>query len=99
MSGFWVAAAVATAVAGASVYSADQSRKASHRAQDQQKRLAEDAERQRQQDFKRQHRKEVDVSGLHQNAGMSPQSTMLTGAEGVDPSALTLAGQNKLLGG
>jgi hypothetical protein len=101
MSG--AAIAVAAAVAGTAMSAvqgseqADAAKKSMQQAQANADRTAAQAD----QDFNRANQKKPDTSAIlsaAQQAGKGGQSgTMLTGAQGVDPSALTL-GKNTLLG-
>jgi hypothetical protein len=103
MSGVAIGVAAAAAVAGVGVSAmqgadqADAAKKSMQQAQTNADRTAAQAD----QDFNRANQKKPDTSAIlsaAQQAGKGGQSgTMLTGAQGVDPSALTL-GKSTLLG-
>jgi hypothetical protein len=103
MSGVAIGVAAAAAVAGVGVSAmqgadqADAAKKSMQQAQANADRTAAQAD----QDFNRANQKKPDTSAIlsaAQQAGKGGQSgTMLTGAQGVDPSALTL-GKSTLLG-
>lgn len=100
MSGGWVAAGVAAATIGTSVYSSNQQSKASKRAANMQREASEKQLRQQEQEFNRQNQNEVDTSALLEaNSGSETGSTMLTGASGVANDLLSLGKGSSLLGG
>ena len=102
MSGVAVGISAAAAVAGlgASMYSNNKQQKAQNRANRIQQEASDRAYQQEISQMRRQNQNAVDTTSLlEQNTGSGVGSTMLTGAQGVDQSQLTLGRANKLLGG
>jgi Flp pilus assembly protein TadB len=93
--------AIATvAVAGATMYSAHQQKKATQRAADMQAQESQRQLKEQQQQFNRQNQNQVDVSGmLEGNSGGEMGTTLLTGAQGIAKDQLTLGKGSNLLGG
>lgn len=97
-AGAWIAAGVAAAaVAGSTMYSAHQQNKAQRRVADQNARQAAVAQKQREEDFRRNNPNDVDVSGLTGQGGNYGTSTMLS--KGFNPDDLKLGGGSSLGGG
>ncbi len=97
MSGVAIAS---IAVAGATMYSANQQKKATKRAADMQAQESQRQLKEQQQQFNRQNQNQVDVSGmLDGNSGGEMGSTLLTGASGISKDQLTLGKGSNLLGG
>ena len=95
-----VSAAVAAAGTAVNVYSNNKQQKAQNRANRIQQEASDRAYQQEISQMRRQNQNAVDTTSLlEQNTGSDVGSTMLTGAQGVDQSQLTLGRANKLLGG
>lgn len=103
-----IAAVAAVASAGAAIYNGIEQKKSASRAADQAKRSANqqanavaEQTRQAEEATNRANQKQPDVAGIlsaAQQAGKAGASgTMLTGPQGIDPTALQL-GKNTLLG-
>ena len=97
MSGVAIAS---VAIAGATMYSANQQKKATKKAADMQ---AQESQRQlkaQEQQFNRQNQNQVDIGGLLEgNAGGEMGTTLLTGAQGIARDQLSLGKGSSLLGG
>lgn len=97
----WVAAAAAVAGVGMSYANGQEQKKTAEAARQQAQQNADKQAAQADQDFNRANQKKPDTIGAlsaAQQAGKAGASgTMLTGPQGVDPSALSL-GKNTLLG-
>lgn len=93
--------AIATvAVAGATMYSANQQKKATQRAADMQAKESERQRKEQEQQFNRQNQNQVDVGSiLDGNVGGEMGSTLLTGAQGISRDQLSLGKGSNLLGG
>lgn len=88
------------AVAGATMYSANQQKKATKQAADMQAQESQRQLKEQQQQFNRQNQNQVDVSGmLEGNTGGEMGTTLLTGAQGISKDQLTLGKGSNLLGG
>lgn len=97
----WVAAGIAAVGTAYSVYSGEENKKAQAQAQQQAKQNADRQASLADQAMNRENQKKPDTVGAlaaAQQSGKSGASgTMLTGSQGIDPSALNL-GKNTLLG-
>lgn len=86
--------------AGASVYSADQQRRATNRASDLQAQASRDALTQQQAEQNQANQRTADTESiLEGNSHGNTQSTMLTGANGLTLDDLILGRGTSLLGG
>lgn len=101
MSGAVSVIAAAAVVAGATLYSSEQQRKAQGKAQDQARRQALAAEKAADEASNRANQKKPDTMSLLSSAEQAAKGgvsgTMLTGPQGVDQNALAL-GKSSLLG-
>jgi len=95
-------AIAAVAGAGATAYSADQSRKAQNQASDQARRNALMQEKRAEEDMNRANQRKANPLGALQDASLMSKGgvsgTMLTGQSGITNDQLQL-GRNTLLGG
>lgn len=101
MSGVAVAtAAVAAAGAGASIYSAERQASAQKKAAKQQEEASNKQLGQQKAAYNKANQNTVDTEGLlESNAASQIGSTMLTGGQGINPSANQLGKGFNLLGG